>query len=182
MDNIFQAPDSEFETLQENVKIQKSERSRSFIGSMLLSLTGNNKPIKKQVALQMPWKESSEPTALCYNNSLDGLYINKNDVNKAKGPSPVAESDVQNAKRLVVNDFNKICNEYFRELFYNVGIENWEITEALIAKYNLKVKNLLLEIQTDYGLRLCCHDIVYDDVVVWTDLLKIPVRSSTPLA
>ena len=47
MDNIFQAPDSEFETLQEKVKFQKSERSRSFIGRMLLSLMGNNKPIKK---------------------------------------------------------------------------------------------------------------------------------------
>ena len=42
MDNIFQVPDSEFETLQEKVKIQKSERSGSFIGRMLLSLTGNS--------------------------------------------------------------------------------------------------------------------------------------------
>ena len=54
MDNIFQAPDSEFETLQEKVENQKSERSRSFIGRMLLSLTDNNKTTKRQVALQKP--------------------------------------------------------------------------------------------------------------------------------
>ena len=44
---------------------------------MLLSLMGNNKPIKKQVALQKPLKESSEAMALCCDNSLDGLYINR---------------------------------------------------------------------------------------------------------
>ena len=38
--NIFQAPDSEFEVLHEKVKSQKSERNGSFIGKMLLSLTG----------------------------------------------------------------------------------------------------------------------------------------------
>ena len=65
---------------------------------MLLSLTGNNKPIKKQVALQKPLKESSKAMELCCNNSLDGLYINRNIVNKAKGPAPVAESDTQNDK------------------------------------------------------------------------------------
>ena len=59
MDNIFQAPDSEFVTLQEKVKSRKSERSRSFIGRILLSLTGNNKPIIKQVAIQKTLKESS---------------------------------------------------------------------------------------------------------------------------
>ena len=69
MDNIFQAPDSEFMTLQEKVKIKKSERSRSFIGRMLLSLMGNNKPIKKQVVPQKPIKESSEDRALHCNNS-----------------------------------------------------------------------------------------------------------------
>ena len=47
MDNIFQAPDSKFVTLKEKVKSKKLERSRSFIGRMLLSLMGNNKPIKK---------------------------------------------------------------------------------------------------------------------------------------
>ena len=31
--------------------------------------------------------------ALQCNNSSDGSYINKNDVNEAKGPVPVAESD-----------------------------------------------------------------------------------------
>ena len=69
------------------------ERSRNFIGRMLLSLTGNNKPIKRK-----PLKESSEAMALhCY-NSLDGLYINKNYVSKVKGPAPVTESNAQNAK------------------------------------------------------------------------------------
>ena len=76
-----------------------------------------------------------------------------------------------------------MCNEYFRELFHNVDIDNWEIPEPLIAEYNLKVRNLLLEIQTDYGFKLCCHDMEYDDVGVWTDLLKILMgRSLTPLA
>ena len=36
MDNIFQAPASEFEVPQEKVKSQKLERNRSFIGKMLL--------------------------------------------------------------------------------------------------------------------------------------------------
>ena len=40
MDNIFQAPDSEFVTLQEKVKSQKSERRRSFVGRMLLFTHG----------------------------------------------------------------------------------------------------------------------------------------------
>ena len=46
MDNIFQAPDLEFVTLQEKVKCHKSQKSRSFIGMMFLSLIGNTKPIK----------------------------------------------------------------------------------------------------------------------------------------
>ena len=149
---------------------------------MLLSLTGNNKPIKRQVALQKPLKESSEAMALHCDNSSDGSYINGNIVNEAKGPAQVAECDEQNAKQLVVNDFNQKCDEYFSKLFHNVDIENWEITEPLIAKYNLKVKNFLLEIQTDYGFRLHYCDMEYDDVAVWTDLLKILVRSClTPL-
>ena len=74
------------------------------------------------------------------NNSLEGSYISKNDINQAKHPASVAESDAQNAKQLLVVDFNKKCNECFRELFCNVDIENREITEPLIAKYNLKVK------------------------------------------
>ena len=36
--DIFQVPDSEFMTLQEKVKCHKSEKSRSFIGRMFLSL------------------------------------------------------------------------------------------------------------------------------------------------
>ena len=107
-----------------------------------------------------------------YDNSLDGLYINKNDVNEVKGTAPVTESNMQNAKQLVVVDFNEKCIEYFRELFYNVDIENRVITEPLINEYKLKVNNLLLEIQADYRIRLWCHDISYDDMAVWTDLLK----------
>ena len=61
--------------------------------------------------------------ASCCDNSLAGLYINKNDVNGIKGPISVAESNAQNAKGLVVVDFNKKCDKYFRELFYNVDIE-----------------------------------------------------------
>ena len=114
MGNIFQASDSEFVTLQEKVKSKKSEKSRSFIGRMLLSLMGNNKPIKKQVAIQKRLKESTEAMVSYCDNSLDGSYINKNDANEAKGLAPVAESDVQNAKQLVVVDFNEKCNEYFR--------------------------------------------------------------------
>ena len=64
--------------------------------------------------------------ALHCGNSLDGSYINRNIINEAKGPAPVAESDTQNLKQLVVKDFNEKCNEYFRELFHNVDIENWE--------------------------------------------------------
>ena len=65
---------------------------------MLLSLMGNNKPIKKQVAIQNPLKENSEAMAPHCNNSLNGSYINKNNRNKVKGPAPVAESNVQNDK------------------------------------------------------------------------------------
>ena len=183
MDNIFQAPDSEFKTLQEKVKNQKSERRRSFIARLLRSLTGNNKTIKRQVALQRPLKESSEGMALCCDNSLDGSYINRNIVNKAKGPAPAAESDTQNGRQLVAKDFNEKCDEYFTELFHNVDIDNQEITEPLIAEYYSKVRNLLVGIQTAYSFRLHCHDMEYDDVVVWTDLLKILVRrNSIPLA
>ena len=71
MDNIFQAPDSEFEVLQEKVKNQKSEQSRSFIGRMLLLLTGNHKTNKRQIAPQKPLKESGEARASCSTNSLD---------------------------------------------------------------------------------------------------------------
>ena len=46
IDNIFQATDLEFMTLQEKVKCHKSEKSRSFIGRMFLFFTGNTKPIK----------------------------------------------------------------------------------------------------------------------------------------
>ena len=68
------------------------------------------------------------------------------------------------------------------KLFHNVDIDNQEVTEPLIAEYNLTVRSLLVEIQTDYGFRLHCCDMEYDDVAVWTDLLKILVRrSSTPL-
>ena len=100
-----------------------------------------------------------------------------------KGPALVAESKMPNIKQFIFKDFNKKCNEYFRELFHNVDIDNWEITEPLIAESNLRVRNILVEIQTDYSFRLYSHDMEYDGVAVWTDLLKISVRrSSTHLA
>ena len=84
-------------------------------------------------------------------NSLDGSYINRNIVNEVKDPAPVAESEMPNIKQLIVKDFNEKCNEYFRVLFHNVDIDNWEVTEPLIVEYNLRVRNLLVEIQTDYS-------------------------------
>ena len=114
---------------------------------MLLSLTGNNKTSKRQVAPQRPLKESSEARASCSTNSLDsGSYIDRNIVNKVKGPAPVAENKMQNVKQLIVRDFSEKCNEYFRELLQNIDIDNWAISDPLIAEYNLKVRNLLVEI------------------------------------
>ena len=107
MDNIFQALDSELVTLQEKVKSQKSDRNWSFIGRMLLSLMGNNKPIKKQAAIQKPLIESNEGIASSCSNFLDRSYINKKDLSKSKDPAPVADNDAQNAKCLVVVNFNK---------------------------------------------------------------------------
>ena len=57
---------------------------------------------------------------------------------------------LQNVKQLIVKDFNEKCNEHFRELFQNIDIDNSEITDPLIAEYNLRVRNLLVEIQRDY--------------------------------
>ena len=152
------------------------------MGRMLLSLTGNSRTNKRQVALQKPLKESSEAMALCFKNSLDKSYINRNIINEVKGPVLVTDSKIQNVKQLIVKDFNEKCNEYFRELFHNVDIDNQEVTEPLVAEYNLRVRNILVEIQTDYSFRLHCCDVEYDDVAVWTDLLKISLRrSSTPL-
>ena len=85
--------------------------------------------------------------ALHCDNSLGGPYINRNIINDVKGSVTVAESDTQNVKQLVVKDFNEKCDEYFRGLFHNVDIDNQETTEPLIAEYNLKVRNLCLEIQ-----------------------------------
>ena len=70
--------------------------------------------------------------ALCSENSLDGSYINRNVINEVKAPAPVAESKMQHVKQLIVKDFNEKCNEYFRELFHNVDIENWEETKPLM--------------------------------------------------
>ena len=85
---------------------------------MLLSLTGNNKTIKRQVVLQKPLKESSEAMALCCDSSLDGSYINRNIINKAKGSAPVSESDTQNIKQLVVKGFNGKCAMSILESYF----------------------------------------------------------------
>ena len=47
--------------------------------------------------------------------------------------------------------------------------------KPLIEEYNSMVKNLLLDIQANHRFRLQCHDILYEEVAVWTDLLKVPV-------
>ena len=147
MDNNFQAPDLEFKVLQEKVKNQNSrEQSRHFIGRMLLTITGNNKTSKKQVAPQRLLNESSEARALCSANSLDGSYIDRNIVNKVNGTATVAENEMQNVKQLIIRDFNEKCDEYFRVLFQNVDIDNQEIIIPLVAEYNLRVRNLLVEI------------------------------------
>ena len=116
---------------------------------MLLSLTGNNKTSKRQVAVQRSLKESNEARVSHSTNSLDGSYIDRNVINEVKGPASVAENEMQNVKQLIVRDFNEKCYEYFRELFQNVDIDNQEIIDPLIAEYTLRVRNLLVEIQTD---------------------------------
>ena len=98
MDNIFQAPDSEFKVLQEKVKNQKSEQNRNFIGRMLLLLTGNCKTSRRQIAPQKPLGGSGESRTPHSINSLDGSYIDRNIVNEVKGSAPVAENETQNVK------------------------------------------------------------------------------------
>ena len=56
---------------------------------------------------------------------------------------------MQNVKQLIFKDFNEKYDEGLRELFQNIDKDNWEITEPLIAEYNLRARNLLVEIQTD---------------------------------
>ena len=124
MDNIFQAPDSEFEVLQEKVKSQKSERNRSFIGKMLLSLSGNCRTSKRQIALQKALNEGGETGTSNSIINLDGSYIDRNPVNEVRGSAPIAENRTQNVKQLVICDFNEKCAEYFRELFQNIDIDN----------------------------------------------------------
>ena len=113
MDNIFQAPDLEFVTLQKKVKCQKSEKSRSLIGRMPLSLTGNTKPIKKQVAINRISRENSKDVAKLGDDTLDGSYINRNNECKTKGTVTERDMKAENAKQLVIDDFNKKCDEYF---------------------------------------------------------------------
>ena len=35
-------------------------------------------------------------------------------IGMCKGPAPVAESDMQNVKQLIVKDLHEKCDEYFR--------------------------------------------------------------------
>ena len=58
--------------------------------------------------------------ASCCDNSLDTSYINKNDINEVKGPAQVANGDAQNAKQLVVVDFNENVMNSLGNYFYNV--------------------------------------------------------------
>ena len=67
-------------------------------------------------------------------------------------------------------------------MFQNLDKDNQEIIGPLISEYNSRVRSLLVEIQTDYGFRLHCHVIEYDDVAVWTDLPQVLLMTtSTPL-
>ena len=166
MDKIFPAPDSEFEVLQEKAKNQTSKQNRSFIGRMLLSLTGNCKTSKGQIAPQKPLSGRSETRASCSINTLDGSYIDRNAVNEVKGSAPVAESETQNVKQLIIWDLNEKCNEFFTELFQNVYIYNPETVRPLITASNSKVRSLLVDIQTKYGFRLCFHDMEHNDMAV----------------
>ena len=109
-----------------------------------------------------------------------GHILIKNNESKTKITATENDTKTENAKWLVIDDINKKCDEYFWEIFYNVDIENKELTKTLKEECNSKVKNLLLHIQANHGFRLQCCDISYNEVVVWTDLLKVPVqRSST---
>ena len=120
-------------------------------------------------------KENSKDVIKIGNDILDRSYINKNNESKAKGMAIESDTKTENAKWLVIDDFNKECNEYFQEIFYNVDIENKELIKPLMEEYNSKVKNLLLDIQANHRFRLQCRDISYDEVAVWTDLLKVLV-------
>ena len=131
---------------------------------MLLLLTGNHKTGKRQIAPQKLLKESGEARASHSINTVDGSYLDRNAVNEAKGPAPVAEYETKNVKQLIIWDFNEKCDEYFRELFQNVDIENQEIIDPLITEYNLRVRSLLVDMQTEYDFWLCCHDMEYNDV------------------
>ena len=104
--NTFQAPYSEFVTLQEKVKSKKLEKSRSFIGRMQPSLTDNSKPIKTGSNTKT-FKENGKDKASCDNNSLEELYINKNNISKVKGTAIKTNINDQNAKQSVIDDFNK---------------------------------------------------------------------------
>ena len=70
------------------------------------------------------------------NNTLEGLYIKKNNVSEAKGTVTETSPEAQNAKQLIIEYFNKKCNEYFREIFYYIDIDNREKSESLIEEYN----------------------------------------------
>ena len=65
---------------------------------MLLSLTGNSKPIKKQVTINKMLKENSKDIAKIGDDILDRLYINKNNESKAKGSSNRRNAKTEDAK------------------------------------------------------------------------------------
>ena len=142
MANIFQDPDSESVALQEKVKCHKLQKRRSLIGRMFyLSQAILN--LLKQVAIHKISKENSKDVVKFGNDTLDGSYINKNNEDKAKGMATESDAITENAKQLVIVNFNKKCDEYFSEIFYNIDIENKELIKPLMEEYNSKVKNLL---------------------------------------
>ena len=75
---------------------------------MLLSLTGNSKPIKKQVAINKMSKDNSKDIAKIGNYMLDGSYFNKNKKSKAKGTAIENNENSKDASWLIIDDFNKV--------------------------------------------------------------------------
>ena len=52
-----------------------------------------------------------------------------------------SDTKTENDKQLLIDDFNKKCDEYFQVIFYNVDIENKELIKPLMEEYNSEVKN-----------------------------------------
>ena len=58
-------------------------------------------------------KENSKDVLKLGNDTVDGSYINKNNQGEAKGMAMESDAKTENAKQLVIDDFNKKHDEYF---------------------------------------------------------------------